>query len=116
MRVRKLQALWVGAIRWRESGVSCKMLACQPELLVDGVQLEEESLCQTVLALYELSCHVQAAVLLLWVSVVTSNLPVQRLDDKPWWHVAERRRLEAGVIVAQYGGAKVRCTLHGHVD
>lgn len=57
---------------------------------MDGVYLVEESLCQTVLALHELSCHIQGIVLLLWVSVVTSNLPVLRQGDKPWWHVAER--------------------------
>ena len=83
---------------------------------MDGVQLVEESLCQTVLALHELSCHIQATVLLLWVGVVTSNLPVLRRDDEPWWHVAERRSLEAGVVLAQHSGTEVRCKLHGQVD
>jgi hypothetical protein len=52
------------------------VLTCPPELLVDSVQLIKESLYQTVLALHELRCHVQATVLLLWIGVVTSNVSV----------------------------------------
>jgi hypothetical protein len=59
-----------------KGGVSCKVLTCPPELLVDSVQLIKESLYQTVLALHELRCHVQATVLLLWIGVVTSNVSV----------------------------------------
>jgi hypothetical protein len=92
------------------------MLTCPPELLVDGVQIVEESLCQMVLALHELSCHIQATVLLLWIGVVTGNLPVLRWDDEPWWHVAERQSLEAGVVLALHSGTEVHCTLHGQVD
>jgi hypothetical protein len=113
---QELQALWVGEIGRLKGGVNCKVLTCPPELLVDGVQLIEERLCQTVLLLHELIYHIQAIVLLLWIDVVTSNLPVLRCDDEPWWHVAEWRSLEARVVLAQQSGTEVHCMLHGQVD
>ena len=80
----------VGGVRRLRSGKSCQVPPCVPKLLGDGVQLEEKSLSETVLALYELCCHKQAAVLPLRVSMLTSSIQRQLRNVYPKRHVAKR--------------------------